>query len=462
MASATVRLHARRRSDAPEAPDHRALREAREDLARSLRQRDQLRAELQLLEGIPMPARPRPVEGQPPPPSPLQARLAFDRFIDGETRERHEALAALAQAIDRLQHRVAELEDQIRRHQGSNAARPDELSKSVHVDLHASGVGDERILLLLRYQVPACRWVPRYALRLDGSDARLELRAAVAQGSGEDWEGVELTLSTAIPQAYSPLPALAAAHIGNAQPPPTPRPQRPAPQGADALYADADRALAALPRPAQPLSRVVHALTLESLEDAIDAVMDESDDTDSFAARSSAFGSAAPGAVAASAMEMDMPMAEPAPAMAPPPSPEAARSRTKKKGRPQPRETSKMAKEEGEEEGEEEAPMAPATGGWPDYGSLVLPAPFGAGRGRLAPLSAEDKLTTALVDAGVSLPFDVGSLLRQHATRAQRVARLALPAGARAVRPSHFDHAVRASHPVDVPSVGTWHTVTLA
>jgi len=457
VASATVRLHARPRSDAPEAPDHRALREAREELARSLRQRDQLHAELQLLEGIPMPARPRPVEGQPPPPSPLQARLAFDGFVDGETRERHDALAALGQAIDELQRRVAELEDQIRRHQGSSAARPEEMSKSVHVDLHATG-DDERVLLLLRYRVPACRWVPRYALRLDGSDARLELRAAVAQGSGEDWEGVDLTLSTALPQAYSPLPALAAARIGKAQPAPAQRPQRPAPQGAEALFADADRALAALPRPPQPSSRVVHALSLESLDDAIDAVMDESDDDmDGFAAGSAVFGAAVSGAMAANAMEMDMPMAEPAPAMAPPPSPKSVRSRAKKKARPQRREAAKMA-----EEAEEQEPMEPATGGWPEYGSLVLPDPFGTGRGRLAPLSAEDKLTAVLADAGVSLPFDVGNLLRQHATRAQGVARLGLPAGARAVRPSHFDHAVRAAHPVDVPSIGTWHTITLA
>jgi hypothetical protein len=294
--------------------------------------------------------------------------------------------------------------------------------------------------------------VPRYALRLAGTDARLELRAAIAQGSGEDWRGVELTLSTAVPQAYSPLPKLPAARIGKEQPAPAQRPPRPAPRGAEALFADADRALAALPRPPRPRRRAVHALALQPLVAVFEAAEEE---VDAFADDAVAFGGTAPGG-AMEVMSSAMPMAEPSPAMAaPPPAPKAARERSKKKARPPMR---SMAKE-----AEEEAPMEPpSAGGWPDYGALVLPDPFGPGRGRLAPLSAEDKLTDFLEDAGITLPFDVAALLREHTTRAKRVDRIAPPDGAQPVAPSHFDHAIRADHPVDVPSLGTWHTVTLA
>ncbi len=464
VGSATVRLHARPRSDAPEAPSHGELRETREALTRAERRQEQLQAELELLTSIPMPSRPRPVPGQPPPPSPLTARLAFDAFVDGETRERQEALATLTTEIDQLRRAVADLRDRIRRQQGARAARPDELTKSVHLDLHAEeGAGP--VELRVRYRVPACRWVPRYALRLRGDEATLQLRAAIAQASGEDWSAVELTLSTAEPQAYSPLPRLASARIGKEQPTPPGRPPRPPPEGAVALFEDVDRALRSLPRAALPPKRSPGATSLLAVREVYEEAASEVAEEPRAPAMMGAFG----GAVAGAAADMEMddrmpappPMAEPAPAFAAPPAPKAARAWKKKGMAPTGAHRRDALMEEAEAEEEPTEPMEAPASAWPDYGTLALPDPIGAGRGRLAPVSTEQKLVAVLRDAGMELPFDVPALLVEHQRRALAVARLSLPGGALAVRPSHFDHAVRSTHPVDVPSLGSWHTVSL-
>ena len=52
----------------------------------------------------------------------------------------------------------------------------------------------------------------------------LQLRALIAQRTGEDWRGVHLELSTAAPLSFTELPELSAIRIGRAQPPPPRKP----------------------------------------------------------------------------------------------------------------------------------------------------------------------------------------------------------------------------------------------
>ena len=59
-----------------------------------------------------------------------------------------------------------------------------------------------------------------YLANLPHDGAELELRALVVQRTGEDWRGVELTLSTADPQSWAELPDLPSLKIGRRQPPP--------------------------------------------------------------------------------------------------------------------------------------------------------------------------------------------------------------------------------------------------
>ena len=63
----------------------------------------------------------------------------------------------------------------------------------------------------LSYQVPKATWKPTYDARLETSgkgDLKLVQYGTVTQGTGEDWAGVALTLSTAQPQRGASLPNL--------------------------------------------------------------------------------------------------------------------------------------------------------------------------------------------------------------------------------------------------------------
>lgn len=62
----------------------------------------------------------------------------------------------------------------------------------------------------LSYLVSQARWEPVYDIRLaaDGKSAELLYSAVVSQSSGEDWKGVNLSLSTAAPSAGSAPPEL--------------------------------------------------------------------------------------------------------------------------------------------------------------------------------------------------------------------------------------------------------------
>ncbi len=76
----------------------------------------------------------------------------------------------------------------------------------VQVNLAAPQGGDVR----LSYQVRGPSWQPSYRASLDTATRklRLERQAQVAQNTGEDWDGVQLTLSTGQPGAATqgPLP----------------------------------------------------------------------------------------------------------------------------------------------------------------------------------------------------------------------------------------------------------------
>ncbi|MCA8979145.1 MAG: DUF4139 domain-containing protein [Planctomycetes bacterium] len=72
-------------------------------------------------------------------------------------------------------------------------------------------VPDAGAALELEYLVPASGWEPRYELRTakDARSVQVAYRASVWQQSGEDWEGVQLALSTAQPQRGAAAPELA-------------------------------------------------------------------------------------------------------------------------------------------------------------------------------------------------------------------------------------------------------------
>ncbi|CAN5834798.1 hypothetical protein BH11MYX2_BH11MYX2_06010 [soil metagenome] len=355
------------------------------------------------------------------------------------THEAEDARLALAAAHDREA-------------RGSNAqaAKLHELRKYVDVELVASASGE--LVLHVEYQVAAARWAPSYVARIDGTDVRLELRAVVAQDSGEDWLGVPVVLSTAEPARFSVLPELPVQRIGRRQNDPVKTGFRPAPTGAAALYADYEREAA--PRRASPgvgsASGSAMAVGTASA-DFSEEVWDEG------SSRSKErFATPPGGAFAMQEMQapvmrsMAMPVAA-APAAfggAMPKPQEMAKKSAAARGR-----QSMLADMAPEAESSlggvgDQLREEPAGGPVPrlDYGNLRMAGPESSSKGTLVP-SAQD-------------PF--GGAVKQRAFAASsRIQALVLPPGCISQWAHNYDYAYATDGAIDVAADGAWHSIAV-
>lgn len=91
----------------------------------------------------------------------------------------------------------------------------------LHINLQADNATTTRVSL--SYPQSNASWSWMYEARLDTADRQLELfrQAAVMQATGEDWDGVTLTLSTANPFTNTVTPELAPLFV-DIGPPPAP------------------------------------------------------------------------------------------------------------------------------------------------------------------------------------------------------------------------------------------------
>lgn len=226
---------------AEEAP---ALRAARRRLQLAEAEVERLRAALEQLARTPIAA--ADPSDEPPPPwgdvvAARRAVIALRAERDLALREQLAAARAEVEAAQRVAEAAA---DRDRRAGTARAAKLHELRKHVEIELQRSGDGP--IVLTLEYLVGAARWAPSYVARLGaggdaGGAAAVEIRAVVAQDTGEDWSGVPLLLSTAEPARFAVLPELAAQRIGRRQQEPARAGFRAPPVGAESLFADFDR-----------------------------------------------------------------------------------------------------------------------------------------------------------------------------------------------------------------------------
>jgi|CZKI01.1.fsa_nt_gi uncharacterized protein (TIGR02231 family) len=117
-------------------------------------------------------------------------------------------IAAETQSLDGqregLKRKQAALEQQLNELRG---ARGKSL-KNVTVRVAVATAG--RLEVALRYAVPGAGWVPSYDARLHGADRAIELTyyGMVRNGTGEDWNDIALTLSTARPGLGGGAPEL--------------------------------------------------------------------------------------------------------------------------------------------------------------------------------------------------------------------------------------------------------------
>ncbi|MFG2874173.1 DUF4139 domain-containing protein [Streptomyces sp. NPDC048337] len=377
--------------------------------------------EVRALQPVP----PAPLPEDPHRRTPVDAWLELADFVEERLTALHHRLVELEEALRDAEHELAVAADRLAR--ASTDAPSAHVETTVCAVLTLDGAGDAEagaeveVELELEYGVPGAVWVPTYRLthRQGDGSGRLLLRASVAQRTGEDWTGVRIALATADLRRRTDLPKLRSIRIGRRQPAPAPSGWREPPAGLAGLFAGYE---AAGPRPAAaagpgsaaaPVPPPPPAPAPVPAPQAYGAAPTPSPPAGRPRARGGFAGAPAPMAPAAPG------------AAAPPPSPSPSPpTPTPPPGPPQP------------------------SGAELDYAALVLCGPDEPGerRGRLFPGSPVDPVAA------------------EHRRRAEAVAAMPLPG--QAVRPRRsagsFDHRFDAAARADVPSDGTWHTVTVA
>ncbi|MFH9550318.1 DUF4139 domain-containing protein [Streptomyces sp. NPDC017435] len=383
--------------------------------------------------------------------TPVDAWLELAGFVDERLTGLHARLLELEEAVGHAEHALSVAADRLAR--ASTDAPSAHVETTVSAVLTLAGSGDAQVEL--EYGVPGAVWVPAYRLthRQGDSSGRLVLRASVAQRTGEDWTGVRIALATADLRRRTDLPKLRSVRIGRRQPAPLPSGWREPPTGLADLFAGYDgagtrpagghpssvaAAAGPVPGPVPPMQPAPPVHAGPPAPPGYGAPPPAPSPGSAGFARPKTGG--APGDLARPAPSRpgsgprarSMPFA-PSAAMAPqasggaaplmPQAPAAPGAAAPAAGPPQP------------------------SGAELDYTALVLCGPDEAGgrRGRLFPDSAFDPVAT------------------EYRRRAEAVAALPLPGHAVLPRRSagSFDHRFDAVARADIPSDGTWHTVTV-
>lgn len=439
-------------------PEDEELEAARAEVFRLEARSVALREAIGALDGIPLVGR-RATSDAAPATIPVEARRALLAMRREQMEGLHGELAELLAALRDATRARDALESRRLRASTARQTRAHELRKAVDVSFRESPRG----VLRVRYRVAAARWCPAYTLRLDEGlrGGALEMRALVAQRTGEDWTGAELTLSSAKPHQHVDLPEPTSIRIGKRQAPPARAGWREPPQGAEALFADFDRGYRKEPStpPPKPRPRPT-SVRAEAKAEAAAA-----------AAAAAAVpmappppGAGPPGPVGAATgfggaapPPMLQSMGAPAPARPPmagaaPPAPPRRRgsvAKKKAKGRP----AADLAMPAPPEE--EAEPGVTAADRLLAYGALRLGGPDEGKRGALRMASAAERYREVLEADGHAVSFDLQHFLRHAGGGVD-----AFPPRTQEPRAvDGFDHVFFASSPVDVPSDGAFRGV---
>ncbi|MFF3933191.1 DUF4139 domain-containing protein [Streptomyces hirsutus] len=409
----------------------REVERLRDDCAAAQGRRDRQLAlieEISALRPVP-PARKR---DDPHRRTPVDAWLELSDFVDERLTGLHSRLRELEEELRRVEHELTVAADRLSR--ASTDAPSAHVATSFGAVLTLDGSGEVEVEV--EYGVPGAVWVPAYRLiyRQGDGEGSLLLRVSVAQRTGEDWTGMRIALATADLRRRTDLPRLRSVRIGRSQPAPTPSGWRAHPAGLNGLFAGYD---AAGPRPdTHPAPSLVGAAAPSGPVPPLPPPAPA--------------GYGAPPVPGGA--EGAFPQAYGSGDLLPPSGP-PARARPRTGGRPAA--ASGAAPLQPGASVADTAPVPPAPpAGLPqpdgaelDYTALVLCGPDepDGRRGRLFPGSGFDPVTA------------------EYRRRAETVATLPLPGYA--VRPREsagsFDHRFDAAAPADIPSDGTWHTVTV-
>jgi uncharacterized protein (TIGR02231 family) len=161
--------------------------------------------------------------GGTPPARPGLEDFAKLLAFSSEQRSRlDEQTRALALEQTALAEKIAAAENQLRELRGKQPGRRATKVVTVRLSTGAAGALDLR----LSYALPGASWTPAYDARLRSAERQVQLDAfgLVRNATGEDWNGVELTLSTARPGLGGSAPEIAPWFVDAVRPLPRPAP----------------------------------------------------------------------------------------------------------------------------------------------------------------------------------------------------------------------------------------------
>ncbi|MFB7474356.1 DUF4139 domain-containing protein [Kitasatospora sp. NPDC056184] len=391
--------------------------------------------------------------------TPADAWLELAEFVDERLTALHERTERLTRELELADHEVRVLNERVARLSPDGRHEPVETTTTALLTLTTTaavpGDAPAELEIELEYTVGTARWVPSYRLsyRQGADTGHLLLRASVAQQTGEDWTGVRLALSTADLDRRTDLPKLRSLRIGRSQPPPPPSGWREPPAGLADLFTGYD---AAGPAPIDP--RRVRA-----------------------GAGGGAFADepllSVPVAPVAAAAPLPPPAAAPAPR--PPGGPARARTRGLRSA-DEPVEPFERFEPFGQAEqaafaGYGAPPPAPG-GGAPGHAAEALArrvAPDAPSTPPGPPVPDEQLLDYPVLElfGPDAAPGRRGTLHHPPGPRRRPTAGRPAPGLPSLPLPHHavpprvsagsFDHRFDAAAPADLPSDGTWHTVTI-
>lgn len=198
-----------------------------------------------------------PFEHRPPRPAPAAAWTGVIEWVQKDKRARVDEKSKLEDDLARAREALARLQRRDAEARASRDTSKDAVRKRVVIRLRGvEGVSlDPSLSLALEYQVPGARWVPTYVFRMgrDGRAASLAVRALVVQATGESWDRVKLSVSTADLLRETEMPELKSLRIGRKQPEPPKRAWRDPPTGSELLFQGLDNALSTM-RPPPPVA----------------------------------------------------------------------------------------------------------------------------------------------------------------------------------------------------------------
>lgn len=171
----------------------------------------------------------------------LESLEALLGFADREEMSARAEIRGLAVQQKTLSKELEALRERLRQLQQPASVR----RRNIVVTVEAAAA-DTPFEIEASYTCEGASWTPLYDARLDGSAVRITYLASVTQSTGEDWSGVDLSLSTARPAVTTEIPELQPWYLSVYVPPPPapPHPQMMMRMAAAAPMAMMDEAVA--------------------------------------------------------------------------------------------------------------------------------------------------------------------------------------------------------------------------